>query len=85
MPDICVYGTVHNSTYMIEESMKSTWKPEYRIVVVNNYSTDSIRGNLVELGKKYIQIMYFKDLSTISRSSIIRRSIDPKNKACDLV
>jgi len=70
---------------MIEESMKSTWKPEYRIVVVNNYSTDSIRGNLVELGKKYIQIMYFKDLSTISRSSIIRRSIDPKNKACDLV
>jgi len=50
---ICVYGTVYNNASTVEESIKSVWKPEYEIVVVDNYSTDGTWEKLLGLRKEY--------------------------------
>jgi glycosyltransferase involved in cell wall biosynthesis len=50
---ICVYGTVYNNASTVEESIKSVWKPEYEIVIVDNYSTDGTWEKLLGLRKEY--------------------------------
>ena len=42
MPSICVYGTVFNNVNTVEESIRSIWRPDYNIVITDNYSTDGI-------------------------------------------
>ena len=50
---ICVYGTVFNNVNTIEDSVKSVWRPNYNIVIVDNYSTDGTWEKLQELKKEY--------------------------------
>jgi glycosyltransferase involved in cell wall biosynthesis len=58
MANICVYGTVYNNAGTLEESIRSVWKPEYEIVIVDNYSTDGTWEKLLELKKEYNLRLY---------------------------
>jgi len=51
--EICVYGTVYNNASYVEESIKSIYRPEYHVVIVDNYSTDGTWEKLLELRKGY--------------------------------
>lgn len=53
MPSICVYGTVFNNVNTVEESIRSIWRPDYNIVITDNYSTDGTWEKLQELKKEY--------------------------------
>ncbi|MGC8983596.1 MAG: glycosyltransferase, partial [Desulfurococcaceae archaeon] len=50
---ICLYGTVYNNAGTVEECIKSVWRPEYEIVVVDNYSTDGTWEKLLELRREF--------------------------------
>jgi len=56
--EICVYGTVYNNANYVEESIKSIYRPEYRVVIVDNYSTDGTWERLLELRKEYNLQLY---------------------------
>jgi len=58
LPGICIYGTVYNNVHTIEESIKSVWRPEYEIVIVDSYSTDGTWEKLVKLKKEYNLKLY---------------------------
>jgi len=49
---------VFNNVNTVEESIKSIWRPDYEIVVVDNYSTDWAWEKLLELGRKYNMRVY---------------------------
>ncbi len=51
--NICIYGTVYNNVSFIEESIKSVWRPDAEIVIVDNYSTDGTWEELMRLRKEY--------------------------------
>jgi len=51
--NICIYGTVFNNVSTVEESIKSIWRPEFEIVIIDNYSTDGTWEKLLELKKDY--------------------------------
>jgi len=36
----CLYATVFNNTDTLEETIKSIWRPNYAIVITDNYSLD---------------------------------------------
>lgn len=48
-----VYGTVFNNADTVEDAIKSVFKPEYNIVVVDAYSTDGTYEKLLEIRKDY--------------------------------
>ena len=50
---ICIYGTVYNNAHSVEKSVKSVWRPEYDIIIVDNYSTDGTWEKLLELRKEF--------------------------------
>jgi glycosyltransferase involved in cell wall biosynthesis len=58
MANICVYGTVYNNAGTVEESIRSVWKPEYEIVIVDNYSTDGTWEKLLELKNEFNLRLY---------------------------
>jgi glycosyltransferase involved in cell wall biosynthesis len=58
MTNICVYGTVYNNAGTVEESIRSVWKPEYEIVIVDNYSTDGTWEKLLELKNEFNLRLY---------------------------
>ena len=58
---ICVYGTVFKNVDTVEVSVKSVWRPDYNIVIVDNYSTDGTWEKLQELRKEYnLTLLRFK-------------------------
>ncbi len=56
--NICLYGTVFNNFNRIEESIKSVFKPNYNIVIVDSYSNDGTWEKLQELKKEYNLTLY---------------------------
>jgi glycosyltransferase involved in cell wall biosynthesis len=58
MSSTCIYGTVYNNFNTVEESIRSVWRPEYDIVIVDNYSTDGTWEKLLELRKEYNLKLY---------------------------
>jgi len=56
--EICIYGTVYNNASYVEESIKSIYRPEYHVVIVDNYSTDGTWERLLELRKEYNLQLY---------------------------
>jgi glycosyltransferase involved in cell wall biosynthesis len=50
---ICIYGTVYNNVHSVEKSVESVWRPEYDIVIVDNYSTDGTWEKLLGLRKEF--------------------------------
>lgn len=50
---LCVYGTVYNNASYVEESIKSVWRPDAELTVVDSYSNDGTWEKLVELKKDY--------------------------------
>ncbi|MEM4489427.1 MAG: glycosyltransferase [Desulfurococcaceae archaeon] len=58
MANICIYGTVFNNASWVEESIKSVWRPDAEIVIVDSYSTDGTWGKLLELRKDYNLKLY---------------------------
>ncbi|WP_338600741.1 glycosyltransferase family 2 protein [Sulfolobus tengchongensis] len=58
MSNICIYGTVYNNYNTIEYSIKSIWRPDYVIVITDNYSTDGTWEKLQEIKKEYNLILY---------------------------
>ncbi|BFH72199.1 hypothetical protein SJAV_01430 [Sulfurisphaera javensis] len=55
---ICVYGTVFNNVNTVEASIKSVWKPNYTIIITDNYSTDGTWEKLQEMKKEYNIVLY---------------------------
>jgi glycosyltransferase involved in cell wall biosynthesis len=53
MQSICIYGTVYNNVNTVEKCIESIWRPEYDVVIVDNYSTDGTWEKLLELKKEY--------------------------------
>jgi len=53
MTPICIYGTVYNNVNTVEKSIASVWRPEYDLVVVDNFSTDGTWEKLLALRKEY--------------------------------
>jgi glycosyltransferase involved in cell wall biosynthesis len=45
------YGTVYNNVNTVEKRIESIWRPEYEIVIVDNYSSDGTWEKLIELRK----------------------------------
>jgi glycosyltransferase involved in cell wall biosynthesis len=58
MPSICIYGTVYNNVNTVGKCIESIWRPEYEIVIVDNYSSDGTWEKLLELRKEYNLRMY---------------------------
>lgn len=54
----CVYATVFNNVSTLEDSIKSVWRPNYTIVITDNYSWDGTWEKLQELRKEYNLILY---------------------------
>ncbi|MDT7862451.1 MAG: glycosyltransferase family A protein [Saccharolobus sp.] len=54
---ICIYGTVFNSVKKVENSIKSVFKPDYDIVIVDSYSSDGTWEELQKLRKEYNLIL----------------------------
>ncbi|MEM3837877.1 MAG: glycosyltransferase family 2 protein [Fervidicoccaceae archaeon] len=55
---VCIYGTVLNNFPQIEESIKSVWRPDAEIVVVDSYSTDGTWEKLLKMRKDYNLKLY---------------------------
>ncbi|MEM4757253.1 MAG: glycosyltransferase family A protein [Desulfurococcaceae archaeon] len=55
---VCIYGTVLNNFPFIEESIKSVWRPDAEIIVVDSYSTDGTWEKLLEIRKDYNLRLY---------------------------
>lgn len=55
---ICIYGTVFNNVRCVESSIKSIWRPDADIVIVDNYSKDGTWERLIELKKEYNLKLY---------------------------
>ena len=50
---ICLYGTVINSADTVERSIRSVYRPDAEIVVVDGGSTDGTYEKLLEISKDY--------------------------------
>jgi glycosyltransferase involved in cell wall biosynthesis len=50
---ICIYGTVYNNAFSVEESVRSFFDPSYFIVITDSYSTDGTWEKLQEIRKEY--------------------------------
>lgn len=55
---VCIYGTVYNNAPYIEYSVKSVWRPDAEIVIVDSFSTDGTWEKLVELKKDLNMRLY---------------------------
>jgi len=55
---ICIYGTVYNNVRYVEESIKSIWRPDAEIIIVDSYSTDGTWEKLLELKKDFNLHLY---------------------------
>jgi len=55
---ICLYGTVLNSLNTIEKSLKSVYRPDAEIVVVDGGSNDGTYERLIELSKEFNMKVY---------------------------
>ncbi|MEM1698173.1 MAG: glycosyltransferase [Thermofilaceae archaeon] len=58
MANVCIYGTVFNNAPWVEKSIRSVWRPDAEIVVVDSYSTDGTWEKLLELRKDYNLKLY---------------------------
>lgn len=58
LTNICLYGTVFNNVRWIEESIKSIWRSDAEITIVDSYSTDGTWEKLLELRKDYNLKLY---------------------------
>ena len=56
--EYCIYGTVFNNVFTLEESIKSFWRPDAVIVITDNFSTDGTWGKLESLRKEYNILLY---------------------------
>jgi len=78
MANICVYGTVYTNAGTVEESIRSVWKPEYEIVIVDNYSTDGTWEKLLKLKKEYnLRLYRYKCSRGLGRNIALHKC--PKN------
>lgn len=50
---VCIYGTVYNNAPYVEYSVRSVWRPDAEIVVVDSFSTDGTWEKLVELKRDF--------------------------------
>ncbi|MEM1789386.1 MAG: glycosyltransferase family A protein [Thermosphaera sp.] len=55
---VCIYGTVYNNAVYVEQSIKSVWRPDAEIVIVDSFSTDGTWEKLVELKKDFNLKLY---------------------------
>ena len=55
---ICLYANVFNNVNTLEEAIKSVWRPNYTIVITDNYSFDGTWEKLQELRKDYNLLLY---------------------------
>lgn len=53
-----VYGTVYNSISTVEESLRSSYSPDYDTVIVDSFSKDGTYEKLLELRKEYNLRLY---------------------------
>ncbi|MGC9072369.1 MAG: glycosyltransferase family 2 protein, partial [Acidilobus sp.] len=55
---LCLYGTVLNSVNTVEASIRSVYRPDAEIVVVDGGSRDGTYEKLMELAKEYNMKVY---------------------------
>ncbi|ADL19019.1 Glycosyltransferase [Acidilobus saccharovorans 345-15] len=67
MPGLCLYGTVLNSVNTVEASIRSVYRPDAEIVVVDGGSRDGTYERLLELSKDYNVKVYRLPGSTRGR------------------
>lgn len=58
MRKVCIYGTVYNNAPYVEHSIKSVWRPDAEIIVVDSLSTDGTWEKLIELRKDFNLRLY---------------------------
>ncbi|MGC9012471.1 glycosyltransferase family 2 protein, partial [Thermogladius sp.] len=74
MADVCVYGTVFNNARYVEESIKSVYRPNYTIVVVDSYSTDGTWEKLLELKRDFnLKLYRYKSSRGLGRQIALRK------------
>jgi len=56
--EVCLYATVFNNANTLEEAIKSVWRPNYTIIITDNYSFDGTWEKLQELRKEYNLLLY---------------------------
>ena len=56
--EVCLYATVFNNVTTLEDAIKSVWRPNYTIVITDNYSFDGTWEKLQELRKDYNLLLY---------------------------
>jgi len=56
--EVCLYATVFNNVDTLDETIKSVWRPNYTIVITDNYSLDGTWEKLQELRKEYNLLIY---------------------------
>ena len=80
--EVCLYATVFNNANTLEEAIKSVWRPNYTIVITDNYSFDGTWEKLQELRKEYNLLLYrLKSSRGKGRDYSLRRCPDNSKTA----
>ena len=71
---ICLYATVYNNAEYVEASIKSVWRPDAEIVIVDSYSTDGTWEKLLELRKDFnLRIYRYKCSRGLGRNIALHK------------
>lgn len=74
---VCIYGTVFNNVEWVEESVKSAWRPDAEIVIVDSYSTDGTWEKLVKLRKDFnLRVYRYKCSRGLGRDIALRKCLE---------
>lgn len=73
----CVYATVYNSVDTVEESLRSVFRPNYHIVVVDSCSTDGTYEKLLSLRKEFnLTLLRYRCSRGLGRNVALSRCPD---------